>query len=70
METMPGEESNDQMMKPTTKKKRGLFQPEHIIKRGDAMKQFDDLMIDYTALPDVLKYNKIEADHLLFKEAQ
>ena len=40
-----------------------------MIKRSDAMEQFDDLLIDFSALPKVLKYNKIKADHLLFKEA-
>ena len=41
-----------------------------MITREDALEQFNDALIDYASLPEVLQKNNIKADHLLFKEAQ
>ena len=52
------------------KGRKGLFSPNHVITREDAIAQFDHASIDFSSLPNVLKENNIKADHLLFKEAQ
>ena len=51
-------------------KREGLFSPNNMISRNDAMDFMSELITDFELLPTVLQENKLKADHLLFKEAQ